>query len=65
MRTHLDLQWQKSSFCGSSACIEIATADQSRLMRDSKDKNSPILAFDAVAWGSFIAGVKADRLGSR
>ena len=64
MRTNRDLQWQKSTFCGSSACIEIAAADQNRFMRDSKDENSPVLEFDTAAWGSFIAGVKTGRLGS-
>ena len=51
--------WRKSSFCGTSACVEVATAGDEVLVRDSKDANSPVLKFTAEEWRAFVAGVTA------
>ncbi|MFE7559489.1 DUF397 domain-containing protein [Kitasatospora sp. NPDC057500] len=51
-----DLVWFKSSYSGGEggACVEVADATEFVMVRDSKDKSGPQLAFSAVAWQSFI-----------
>jgi hypothetical protein len=51
--------FRKSSFCGSSACVEVAQADGDVLVRDSKDPAVPPLRFTADEWAAFTAGVRA------
>jgi hypothetical protein len=50
--------FRKSSFCGSSACVEVAQADGEVLVRDSKDP-AAALRFTADEWAAFVAGVRA------
>jgi hypothetical protein len=52
------LIWRKSRFCGSNACIEVATGADGRLVRDSTDPDGPRLSFDNVSWALFIAAVR-------
>ncbi|MFF3763557.1 DUF397 domain-containing protein [Streptomyces sp. NPDC001922] len=51
------LKWTKSSHSSNDgpACVEVAAAPDAVLVRDSKDKNGPRLAFTAQAWTAFIA----------
>ncbi|MFF2954600.1 DUF397 domain-containing protein [Kitasatospora sp. NPDC057965] len=51
-----DLVWFKSSYSGGEggACVEVAEAAESVLVRDSKDKSGPQLAFSPAAWQSFV-----------
>ena len=58
-------QWKKSSRCGNSGCIEVARSHDASFVRDSTDRNSPILAFGNAQWTAFIAGVRAGELRSR
>jgi hypothetical protein len=51
--------WRKSSFCGSSACVEVARSGDEFLLRDSKDANSPVLKFTSDEWSAFVAGINA------
>ncbi|MFE7194451.1 DUF397 domain-containing protein [Kitasatospora sp. NPDC057541] len=54
------LDWRKSSFSGNNNnCVEIAAADGSQAVRDSKAPDGPALVFTSVAWGAFIGSVKA------
>lgn len=59
------VEWIKSSFSngGGGGCIEWAPSVTASLglvpVRDSKDPDGPALAFEPVAWSSFISGVKA------
>lgn len=55
------LSWRKSSASASGNCVEIAFAETSILVRDSKQKSSHILEFTAGEWRSFVAGVYAGR----
>ncbi|GAA0909099.1 hypothetical protein Vau01_075000 [Virgisporangium aurantiacum] len=62
--------WQRSTRCGTNACVEVATVSASSTpeeirVRDSKDPLSPELAFDATAWRTFIEGVKNGDLDRR
>jgi hypothetical protein len=49
--------WRKSSRCDTSACVEIATADDAVLMRNSTIAHD-VLSLPVDAWRSFVAGVK-------
>lgn len=53
--------WRKSSYSGNNggACVEIAATDRV-LVRDTRDREGPVLAFGRQAWEAFAAKVKAD-----
>jgi hypothetical protein len=51
--------WRKSRFCGSGACVEVAKADGSYLVRDSKVSQSPVLTFTESEWDAFARGLRA------
>lgn len=52
-----DLRWIKSSYSGGSGteCVEIAALAADVVVRDSKDRLGPQLAFSDAAWGGFIS----------
>ncbi|WP_043629808.1 DUF397 domain-containing protein [Nonomuraea candida] len=53
--------WRKSSFCnGAAACVEVAPlADGNVALRDSKEKDGPVLVFTPAEWDAFTAGVRS------
>jgi hypothetical protein len=51
--------WRRSTFCASGACVEVAKADESYMVRDSKDPEGPVLTFNQGEWDAFVAGVRA------
>ena len=59
MNTDQMPQWQKSSYCGSNACVEVAQTTDAVLVRDSKNPLAAPLAFTADEWVAFVKGVKA------
>jgi hypothetical protein len=54
--------WRRSSYCGTNACVEIATTPDGALMRDSKRADSPALGFDRRAWVGFLEAIKAGKM---
>jgi hypothetical protein len=52
-------QWQKSSYCGTNACVEVAQTSDAVLVRDSKNPEIAPLAFTADEWSAFVKGVQA------
>lgn len=61
-------QWRKSSFSngtGGNNCVEVTfekdepTGAEGVLIRDSKDRNGPMLIFTPAEWSAFLAGVRA------
>ncbi|MEV6975581.1 Scr1 family TA system antitoxin-like transcriptional regulator [Kitasatospora sp. NPDC093806] len=54
--------WRKSSYSDNNGgnCIEVAGGRPTRLVRDSKDPEGPVLSFRAPAWQSFVDAVRAD-----
>jgi Domain of unknown function (DUF397) len=58
--THL---WRKSSRCDTSACVEIATAGDAVLMRNSTTAHD-VLSLPVDAWRSFVNGVKHGDFGN-
>jgi len=53
------LNWFTSSYSANGqSCVECArTPDGGMAVRDSKDRDSPILKFTATEWRAFVAGV--------
>ncbi len=51
------LSWQRSSHCGSGACIEVAFAGEYVFIRDSKDSGRLPLRFTVDEWAAFRDGV--------
>jgi hypothetical protein len=53
--------WRKSSYSGGNGggCVEVAALpDDRRLVRDSKDREGPVLVFASAEWRAFTAGVR-------
>jgi hypothetical protein len=55
----MSLDWRKSEYCGTNACVEVAVNEGSFLVRDSKNPDGPRLTFDQSEWIAFVAGVRA------
>ena len=55
----MDSNWRKSSYSGSNGgeCIEVAMAG-AVLVRDTADRNGPMLTFTADAWRAFTAAIR-------
>lgn len=57
--------WRKSSYSGNNGgqCVEVALHDGNGaslcLLRDSKHREGPVLAFAPAEWRAFTAGIKA------
>ncbi len=59
----MDATWRKSSYSGGNGggCVEVgAHAEAGRvLVRDTKDRQGPVLAFSPKTWCRFAGEVKA------
>jgi hypothetical protein len=51
-------RWHRSTRCGSDACVEVATVDRIVGVRDSRDRQGPVLVFRFDEWTAFLAGVR-------
>jgi hypothetical protein len=49
--------WRKSTASGSGACVEVALADESVLVRSSRDPLGSVLCFSRQEWVAFLEGV--------
>jgi hypothetical protein len=60
----MDVTWRKSSHSGGNGggCIEVGAhaGDGRVLVRDTKDRTGPVLAFTAGNWQRFTSQLKAD-----
>ena len=59
MNINVTPEWQKSSYCGSAACVEVAVTSQAVLVRDSKNPENAPLSFTKDEWSAFVQGVRA------
>jgi hypothetical protein len=51
--------WRKSSYSGSQAnCAEVGKAAGSVIIRDTRDRQGPVLAVSAGAWRRFTDAIK-------
>jgi hypothetical protein len=58
------IRWHTSSRCANDEnCVAVADIPGAHLVKDTKDKDSPQLAFPNVNWGAFIHGVKTGTIG--
>ncbi len=53
-----ELRWRKAKRCTGGNCVEVATADDHVLVRNSSDLNAGILRFTHDEWRAFVGGVK-------
>lgn len=57
------LAWRKSSASQASDCAEVAIANGSVLIRDSKNQDGTVLRVSSAAWFCFLAGVRTGNAG--
>ena len=51
--------WRKSSYSnGQSSCVEVAVTDRAVAVRDTKDRQGPVLVFSPREWRAFTASVR-------
>jgi len=53
-----DAIWRKSTHSMANGCVEVAFADGRVGVRDSKDRNGPMLVFTVNEWEAFIAAAR-------
>jgi hypothetical protein len=54
-----NLDWRKARrSANNGACVELAPAAEQILVRDSKDKNGPIIGYSQYSWRLFVASAK-------
>ncbi|MGA8117939.1 MAG: DUF397 domain-containing protein [Actinocatenispora sp.] len=60
-----EARWRRSTRCSanSAACVEVAHLDRAVGIRDSKDAESPVLAFGPTAWSAFVSGLRTGTFG--
>ena len=60
----MDVTWRKSSYSGGNGggCIEIGTSAEAHhvLVRDTKDRQGPVLNVDLNTWRRFADQVKEE-----
>jgi hypothetical protein len=52
-------QWRKSTYSSASGCVEVAFLEDQIAVRDSKDRNGPVLVFTLGEWAAFLSGVRS------
>ena len=53
--------WRKSLRSAEGECVEIAVSGRTILVRDSKNPDGPVLAFDRRRWSDFLRFVATGR----
>lgn len=53
----VNVDWQTSTFCGSTTCVQVAVIDGSIAVRDSKDPGGAVLKYTPEEWHAFLDGV--------
>jgi hypothetical protein len=51
-------RWRKSSYSSSNGCVEVAFVGGKVAVRDTKDRQGPVLLFTAHEWEAFLAGAR-------
>jgi hypothetical protein len=55
----VEVAWKKSSRSSSSGqCVEVGSAPSAVYVRDTKDREGGMLAFDQRAWRSFMMSLR-------
>jgi hypothetical protein len=53
------MDWRKSSRCQTSECVEACSGHAVVGVRDTADREGPVLTFGAAAWREFAEGLRA------
>jgi hypothetical protein len=55
----MESSWRKSSYSGPNGgeCVEVATV-KAVLVRDTADRNGPVLTFTPDAWRAFTTAIR-------
>jgi hypothetical protein len=60
MEAMTDPRWRKASYSDNGGnCVEVGQAHRGVLVRDTRDRQGPVLAVTTGAWRRFAAQVKA------
>jgi hypothetical protein len=52
------IKWRKSETSTTSDCVEVAFVGRSVLVRNSRDRAGPVLAFTQSEWAAFLTGAR-------
>ena len=56
------LQWRKARrSCNNGACVEVAPVSGQILIRDSMDRDGPVMQYPGHSWFRFLADAKVGR----
>ena len=50
--------WRKSTRSSTNGCVEVGMVDDQIAVRDSKDREGPVLIFTAHEWEAFLGGAQ-------
>ena len=50
--------WRKSTRSSANGCVEVGLVDDQIAVRDSKDREGPVLVFTAHEWEAFLGGAR-------
>lgn len=53
------INWRTATASNSGACVEVGGGSSAVGVRDSADRDGPVLAFAPEAWQAFTAALKA------
>ena len=53
------ITWRKSTASNSGGCVEVAVADGSVLIRDSVNRDGPVLRVSTAAWSVLLTSLAA------
>ena len=58
----MKVRWRKASYSGGNGgdCVEVGDHAGRVLVRDTRDRQGPVLAFSPQAWRRFAGQVKSD-----
>ena len=62
MDNRTELGWFKSTKSSAGNCVEVKRDGDRVLMRDSKDRSGPVLAFGLDEFRAFVTGLNEDGL---
>jgi hypothetical protein len=54
------VKWRKSSKSATTNCVEVAAADDSVFVRDSKNRGGEVLSFEPAVWSAFIMAIQRE-----
>ena len=54
--------WRKSSRSGNNGCVEFAFVEGKVAIRDSKDRQGPVLLYNPHEWAAFLAAARRGEL---